>query len=423
MNILVIGSGAREHAICYAISQSSRLRALYAIPGNFGISQLAECHIIDINNYNEIFNFVIKRNVDLIIVGPEVPLVNGMVDFFTSKKIKIFGPDQFAAQLEGSKSFMKDLCKEYDIPTAQYEKFQNSNDAIKYLETQNYPIVIKADGLAAGKGVTIAEDFKTASIAVQDIFNAKFGEKMDVVIEEFMYGEEASYFVCSDGKDFVSLISAQDHKRIGENDTGPNTGGMGAYSPAPVFTDKVKKQVDDEIIRPTLKAMIDKGHPFKGILYAGLMIKNEKAKLVEYNIRFGDPECQVLMMSLKSDLIELISRSIDGSINNYECDWYDEDCATVVLASKGYPGEFKKNTEIRGLDKITTNQNLQIFHAATIKSEKKILANGGRVLSITAKDTSLRSALNTIYNEIKKIDWDECYYRNDIGQKALKNEY
>ena len=423
MNILVIGSGAREHAICYAISQSSRLRALYAIPGNFGISQLAECHIIDINNYNEIFNFVIKRNVDLIIVGPEVPLVNGMVDFFTSKKIKIFGPDQFAAQLEGSKSFMKDLCKEYDIPTAQYEKFQNSNDAIKYLETQNYPIVIKADGLAAGKGVTIAEDFKTASIAVQDIFNAKFGEKMDVVIEEFMYGEEASYFVCSDGKDFVSLISAQDHKRIGENDTGPNTGGMGAYSPAPVFTDKVKKQVDDEIIRPTLKAMIDKGHPFKGILYAGLMIKNEKAKLVEYNIRFGDPECQVLMMSLKSDLIELISRSIDGSINNYECDWYDEDCATVVLASKGYPGEFKKNTEISGLDKITTNQNLQIFHAATIKSEKKILANGGRVLSITAKDTSLRSALNTIYNEIKKIDWDECYYRNDIGQKALKNEY
>ena len=423
MNILVIGSGAREHAICYAISQSSRLRALYAIPGNFGISQLAECHIIDINNYNEIFNFVIKRNVDLIIVGPEVPLVNGMVDFFTSKKIKIFGPDQFAAQLEGSKSFMKDLCKEYDIPTAQYEKFQNSNDAIKYLETQNYPIVIKADGLAAGKGVTIAEDFKTASIAVQDIFNAKFGEKMDVVIEEFMYGEEASYFVCSDGKDFVSLISAQDHKRIGENDTGPNTGGMGAYSPAPVFTDKVKKQVDNEIIRPTLKAMIDKGHPFKGILYAGLMIKNEKAKLVEYNIRFGDPECQVLMMSLKSDLIELISRSIDGSINNYECDWYDEDCATVVLASKGYPGEFKKNTEIRGLDKITTNQNLQIFHAATIKSEKKILANGGRVLSITAKDTSLRSALNTIYNEIKKIDWDECYYRNDIGQKALKNEY
>jgi phosphoribosylamine--glycine ligase len=402
MNILVIGSGAREHAICYAISQSSRLSALYAIPGNFGISQLAECHIVDINNYNEIFNFVIKRNVDLIIVGPEVPLVNGMVDFFTSKKIKIFGPDQFAAQLEGSKSFMKDLCQEYDIPTAQYEKFQNSNDAIKYLETQNYPIVIKADGLAAGKGVTIAEDFKTASIAVQDIFNAKFGEKMDVVIEEFMYGEEASYFVCSDGKDFVSLISAQDHKRIGENDTGPNTGGMGAYSPAPVFTDKVKKQVDDEIIRPTLKAMIDKGHPFKGILYAGLMIKNENAKLVEYNIRFGDPECQVLMMSLKSDLIELISRSIDGSINDYECDWYDEDCATVVLASRGYPGEFKKNTEIKGLEKITADQNLQIFHAATIKSEKKILANGGRVLSITAKDTSLRSALNTIYNEIKK---------------------
>ena len=423
MNILVIGSGAREHAICYAISQSSRLNALYAIPGNYGISQLAECHIIDINNFNELHNFAIKKNIDLIIVGPEVPLVNGVVDFFTSNKIKIFGPDKFAAQLEGSKSFMKDLCKEYNIPTAQYEKFQNSNDAIKYLETQSYPIVIKADGLAAGKGVTIAEDFKAASMAVQDIFNHKFGENMDVVIEEFMHGEEASYFVCSDGKDFISLISAQDHKRIGENDTGPNTGGMGAYSPAPVFTDNVKKQVDNEIIKPTLRAMIDKGHPFKGILYAGLMIKNEKAKLVEYNIRFGDPECQVLMMSLKSDLIDLITCSIDGSIKDYKCDWYDEGCATVVLASKGYPGEFKKNTEIKGLENITTDQNLQIFHAATVKSEKKILANGGRVLSITAKDTSLRSALNTIYNEIKKIDWNECYYRNDIGHKALKNEY
>ena len=420
MNILVIGSGAREHAICYAVSRSSRLTELYAIPGNYGISQLAECHIIDINNFNEIYAFAIKKNIDLIIVGPEVPLVNGIVDYFTSKKIKIFGPDKFAAQLEGSKSFMKDLCREYNIPTAQYEKFQNSDDAIKYLEKQSYPIVIKADGLAAGKGVTIAEDFKAASIAVQDVFNHKFGENMDVVIEEFMHGEEASYFVCSDGKDFVSLISAQDHKRIGEGDTGPNTGGMGAYSPAPVFTDNVKKQVDTEIIKPTLRAMINKGHPFKGILYAGLMIKNEKAKLVEYNIRFGDPECQVLMMSIKSDLIDLITYTIDGSIKDYKCDWHDEDCATVVLASKGYPGEFKKDTEIRGLENIVTNQSLQIFHAATVESEKKILANGGRVLSITAKDTSLRSALNTIYNEIKKIDWDECYYRNDIGHKAFK---
>jgi len=423
MNILVIGSGAREHAICYAVSRSSRLTELYAIPGNYGISQLAECHIIDINNFNEIYGFAIKKNIDLIIVGPEVPLVNGIVDYFTSKKIKIFGPDKFAAQLEGSKSFMKDLCREYNIPTAQYEKFQNSDDAIKYLEKQSYPIVIKADGLAAGKGVTIAEDFKAASIAVQDVFNHKFGENMDVVIEEFMHGEEASYFVCSDGKDFVSLISAQDHKRIGEGDTGPNTGGMGAYSPAPVFTDNVKKQVDTEIIKPTLRAMINKGHPFKGILYAGLMIKNEKAKLVEYNIRFGDPECQVLMMSIKSDLIDLMTYTIDGSIKDYKCDWYDEDCATVVLASKGYPGEFKKDTEIKGLENIVTNQSLQIFHAATVESEKKILANGGRVLSITAKDISLRSALNTIYNEIKKIDWDECYYRNDIGHKALKNEH
>ena len=422
MNILVIGSGAREHAMCYSICQSSKLSKLHVIPGNYGISKLAECHSLDINNFDEIYGFSIKKQIDLIVVGPEVPLVNGIVDFFTSRKIKIFGPNQFAAQLEGSKSFMKDLCKEYNIPTAGYEKFNNSNAAIKYLETQIFPIVIKADGLAAGKGVTIAEDFETASNAVQDIFNNKFGENMDVVIEEFMSGEEASYFVCSDGKNFISMISAQDHKRIGDNDTGPNTGGMGAYSPAPIFSEKVKKQVDKEIIKPTIKAMIHKGYPFKGILYAGLMIENEKARLVEYNIRFGDPECQVLMMSLKSDLIDLMLHTIEGTIIDYHCDWYNEKCATVVLASNGYPGEFKKGTVIKGLETINTDMNLQLFHAATTRSENKILANGGRVLSITAKDESLRSALDKIYNEINKIEWKECYYRRDIGHRALKNE-
>ena len=420
MNILVIGNGAREHSLCYAINKSPYLSKLFSIPGNYGIGQIADCHNIDINDFNKIHQFVIKNNIELIVVGPEGPLVNGIVDFFFDKNIKIFGPQKSAAQLEGSKSFVKDLCKEYNIPTADYRKFENLEDAKVYLKKQKYPLVVKADGLAAGKGVTIVEKYEDAIRDVEDIFNNKFETKMNVVVEEFMEGDEASYFICSDGNDFISLLSAQDHKRIGEHDTGPNTGGMGAYSPAPIFNEIVKKQVDEEIIKPTLNAMKKRGIPFKGILYAGLMIKDQKARLVEYNIRFGDPECQVLMLNMKSDIIELMLSSIDENIKDHKSNWHETSSATVVMSTKGYPGLYEKGSIIKNLSSIENSDDFQIFHAATAYKDGKIKSNGGRVLSITAKDKSLELALNKIYNEIKNIDWPEGYYRKDIGFKAFK---
>ena len=420
MKILVIGSGAREHSLCYAIRKSLLTSELYAAPGNYGISEIANCVDINIGDFEKIYEFINSNSIDLVVIGPEEPLVNGIVNFLSEREVRVFGPDKFAAQLEGSKGFMKDLCKLNNIPTAAYEKFSSLDKSLEYLENQSFPIVIKANGLAAGKGVTIAEDKKIAEDALQDIFNGKFGPDMDVVIEEFMDGEEASYFVCCDGKNFISLESAQDHKRIGENDKGPNTGGMGAYSPAPIFDNEIKKQVDEEIIKPTLKALVKQGHPYKGVLYAGLMIKNNHAKLVEYNIRFGDPECQVLMLRMKSDIVELMLECIDGKIKRDTLDWEDDHCATVVLASKGYPGQFKKRTEIKGLNKIKKNDSLQVFHASTLEEEGKVLANGGRVLSVTGKASSLSEALNKTYIEINNIDWYEGYYRKDIGQKGLR---
>ena len=419
MKILVLGNGAREHSLCYAISRSPLTTSLFCIPGNYGISLLAECKDLDLNDFKSIHSYCVEKFIDLIVVGPEVPLVSGIVDYFLSKNIKIFGPNKYASQLEGSKSFMKDLCKNYSIPTAAYSTFDNFEDAVKYLKKQSLPIVVKANGLAAGKGVTVADNFEMAEKALKEIFENKFGINMTAVIEEFMEGEEASYFVCTDGTEFISLESAQDHKRIGENDTGPNTGGMGAYSPAPIFTDEIKKQVDDEIIYPTLNAMRELGHPYQGILYAGLMIKNGKAKLVEYNIRFGDPECQVLMLRMKSDIVQLMLSCIDKDLHNFELKWEDDHCATVVMASNGYPGSFEKETVINGIDNLENTDTFQVFHAATAIKDKKIIATGGRVLSVTAKNASLGKALSKIYDSIHLIDWPEGYYRKDIGKKAL----
>ena len=419
MKILVLGNGAREHSLCYAISRSPLTTSLFCIPGNYGISLLAECKDLDLNDFKSIHSYCVEKFIDLIVVGPEVPLVSGIVDYFLSKNIKIFGPNKYASQLEGSKSFMKDLCKNYSIPTAAYSTFDNYEDAVKYLKKQSLPIVVKANGLAAGKGVTVADSFEMAEKALKEIFENKFGINMTAVIEEFMEGEEASYFVCTDGTEFISLESAQDHKRIGENDTGPNTGGMGAYSPAPIFTDEIKKQVDDEIIYPTLNAMRELGHPYQGILYAGLMIKNGKAKLVEYNIRFGDPECQVLMLRMKSDIVQLMLRCINKDLHNFELKWEDDHCATVVMASNGYPGSFEKETVINGIDNLENTDTFQVFHAATAIKDKKIIATGGRVLSVTAKNASLGKALSKIYDSIHLIDWPEGYYRKDIGKKAL----
>jgi len=420
MKILVLGNGAREHALCYAINKSPKTSAIFAIPGNYGISKIAHCNKIDLSDFEAIHVFCQKNEIELVVVGPEVPLVEGIVDFFIDKNIKIFGPEKFAAQLEGSKGFMKDLCKEYNIPTASYERFDDEESALTYLKTQQTPIVIKADGLAAGKGVTVAEDYADAEQAVKEIFGGRFGKGMEVVIEAFMEGEEASYFICTDGIDFVSMVSAQDHKRVGEGDTGPNTGGMGAYSPAPIFTQEIQEQVDKKIIQPTLKAFQDKSCPYKGILYAGLMIHNGIAKLVEYNIRFGDPECQVLMLRMKSDLVEMMLNSIEGKIKDTNLEWGDDHCATVVMASNGYPGKFEKKTIIKNLDKLTNDNNFQVFHASTLNEDSNIKADGGRVLSITAKSNTLENALDKIYDSINLIDWPQGYFRKDIGFRAIK---
>ena len=421
MNILVLGNGAREHALCYAITKSQKLTKLFCAPGNYGISNVAEVHNFDINNFDMLYDFCTEKAIDLVVVGPEVPLVNGVVDFLEAKDIKAFGPKKVPAKLEGSKIFMKDICAQYNIPTAKYKNFIEKTAAEAYLHKQPLPVVIKASGLAAGKGVTIATTLDEGLNAINDIFNDKFGSGCELVIEEFMDGEEASYFVFTDGKNYIPLSSAQDHKRIGDGDTGPNTGGMGAYSPAPVFTQAIQDQVNKEMIEPTLKAMRDLGTPYQGILYAGVMIKNNYAKLVEYNVRFGDPECQVLMLRLRSDIVELILGTIEGNIHKIHTDWNNNHVATVVMASNGYPGEYKKGTIIRCLDTAEDHENIEIFHAGTEFKNNEVLAVGGRVLSVTSSDRDLKSALKNIYSAIKTIDWTESTYRKDIGWRAIEN--
>ena len=421
MNILVLGNGAREHALCYSIAKSQKLTNLFCAPGNYGISKIAEVHNFDINNFDMLYDFCTEKSIDLVVVGPEVPLVNGVIDFLETKGIKAFGPKKVPAKLEGSKIFMKDVCAQYNIPTAKYQNFEEKAAAEDYLHKQPLPVVIKASGLAAGKGVTIATTLDEGLNAINDIFNDKFGSGCELVIEEFMDGEEASYFVFTDGKNYIPLSSAQDHKRIGDGDTGPNTGGMGAYSPAPVFTQLIQDQVNKEMIEPTLKAMRDLGTPYQGILYAGVMIKNNYAKLVEYNVRFGDPECQVLMLRLRSDIVELILGTIDGNIHKIHTDWNNNHAATVVMASIGYPEEYKKGTIIRSLDATEDLANIEVFHAGTEFKNNEVLAVGGRVLSVTSSDRDLKSALENIYSAIDTIDWTESTYRKDIGWRAIEN--
>ena len=420
MNVCVIGSGGREHSLCFKLKQSTKLKNLYCIPGNAGTEEIAQNINIDISDFEKTYSEIIKRNIDLVIVGPEIPLVSGITDFFEDKGIKVFGPSKKASQLEGSKIFMKNLCKKFNIPTAQYHEVKNIDDAKEALKNFNEPIVVKSDGLAAGKGVTICETKELAIKDIQNILNGKFSSSNKVIIEEYLDGEEASYFVITDGENFKQIGTAQDHKRIGENDTGPNTGGMGAYSPAPIFTPKIKEQVDREIITPTLNALKKNGHPYKGILYAGLMIKDGYARLVEYNIRFGDPECQVLMLRMKNDLIKLILDCLEGSLSKTKLEWEDDNSATVVVAAKGYPGDYKKNTKIIGYENFESNDLFQVFHAGTKHDGNNLLANGGRVLSVTAKNKNLRDALNMIYAYIGQLDWPDGYYRRDIGKKAIK---
>ena len=421
MNIGIIGSGGREHSICFKLKQSSLVNRIYCIPGNAGTSELSENLNIDINDFEKIYREIKNKDIKLLIVGPEVPLVNGIVDYFQKKNIKVFGPNKNASRLEGSKLFMKKICKDFNIPTAKYEEITSENQAKKIINNFNFPIVVKSDGLAAGKGVTICKNKKEAIKDILEILNGKFKSSKKVIIEEFLKGEEASYFIISDGKNYLPIGTAQDHKRIGENDTGLNTGGMGAYSPSKIISKDIEKKILKKIIAPTIKAMESIGSPYKGILYAGLMIDKSEPKLIEYNIRLGDPECQVLMMRLKNDLLDLILSTFNNSLREKKISWIKKPGITIVAASKGYPGKFDTLKEIKNLKNIKVDKSQQLFHAGTIKSKGgKILSNGGRVLNSTVIDSDLLKARKKALKILDKIKWKNKYYRRDIGFRVIK---
>ena len=420
MNIGVIGSGGREHAICYKILQSPKVNKLYCIPGNAGTENICTNLEVDISNFNEIYESIKKNNIDLIIVGPEIPLVQGITDFLEEREIKVFGPSKKASQLEGSKIFMKDICKKYNIPSAKYVEIKNIDDAEKILKDFNCPIVVKSDGLAAGKGVTICKTKQDALKDISNILKGKFKSSNKVIIEEFLEGEEASYFVVTDGTNFKQIGTAQDHKRIGEGDTGLNTGGMGAYSPSLIINDEVEKKIIEKIITPTLMGMKEMGCEYKGILYAGLMIKDNEPKLIEYNIRFGDPECQVLMMRLEDDLIDIITSTINNSLDNAKLRWSSKPCITVVAASNGYPEKFEINKEIQNLPSDFKSKSEQIFHAGTIKKNNKIFSNGGRVLNSTVSLNTMKASRDKALKLLDQVKLENKYYRKDIGWRAIE---
>ena len=422
MNLAVIGSGGREHAICYKLKQSPKIKKLICIPGNAGTQKIAENVKEDISNFEAIYQIIKNKNIDIVIIGPEQPLVDGLVDYLNEKKVKVFGPSKFSSQLEGSKAFMKNLCKKNNIPTANFGVFENFNDASNFIKKNGAPIVVKADGLAAGKGVAICTSIEDALKKTKLILEGKFKSSSRVVLEEFLEGEELSYFVIADEKSYCFFGSAQDHKRVGERDTGLNTGGMGAYSPTPLLTDKLEKKIKKKIIEPTLKAMKNLGHTYKGILYAGLMIKKNEPYLIEYNIRMGDPECQVLMMRLKTDLFEIIEHTINNKINNLKIKWSKKSCITIVLCAKGYPSNYIRDSEIKNLTSVLTDKNNQIFHAATYEKNNKIYSNGGRVLNVTSLSKNLTEARNKSLNNIDKINWKDGFFRKDIGWTVINNK-
>ena len=423
MNILLIGSGGREHAIAKKLYESPDTKKIFCTPGNPGTEKYAVSVVLNTSNHNEILGYCKNNEINLVVIGPEIPLVEGLVDFLNKYNILVFGPKKLAAKLEGSKKFTKEICEKYNIPTAKYKSFNEENLAIDYLKTQNFPIVIKADGLAAGKGVIIAENLNEGIDAIKKNFSGIFDEAGNkIIIEEFLIGEEVSFFILADENNFIELTSAQDHKRIGLNDTGPNTGGMGAYSPAPIMTEELKKKTIERIIKPTLEAMKKLGCPFTGILYAGLMITNEGPKLIEYNVRFGDPECQVILPRLKTDLLSLIVNCCRNKLSESIVEWNKNYALTIVMASEGYPGSYKKDQLITGIDSAEKNPNTTIFHAGTKKSGNSIMTNGGRVLSVTCFGKTVKEANLNAINAIKLIKWDNSYYRSDIGWRAIERE-
>src|SRR5215204_2827642 len=423
MNILLLGAGGREHALAWKIAASPLVERLYCAPGNAGISQEAGLVALEIADHRAVIDFCRSHRIELVVVGPEAPLCAGIVDDLTAAGIKAFGPSKAAARLEGSKGFTKDLCRAHDIPTAAYQRFTAAEPARAYVRTQRTPIVIKADGLAAGKGVVIATSVAEAESAVDMMFAGALGEAgAEVVVEEFLEGEEASFFALCDGNAAIALASAQDHKRVFDGDQGPNTGGMGAYSPAPVMTPELSKRVMDEIVLPTIAAMKAKGSPYRGVLYAGLMITPRGPKLIEYNVRFGDPECQVLMLRLMSDLVPALLACSDGMLKNFDLRWYPEAALTVVMAAKGYPGSYAKGSVIEGLEAAAQIEGVEIFHSGTAAEAGQILANGGRVLNVSALGKTVAEAQARAYAAIDRIRWSEGFCRRDIGWRAVERE-
>ena len=420
MKIGIIGSGGREHSICQIIKNSKKVDKIYCFPGNAGTAEIAENITINIDNFNIVKNFVLEKKIDLVIIGPEKPLVDGLVDYLEKYKIKVFGPNKLSSQLEGSKIFTKKLCEKFNIPTAKFGIFKNEAEAKNYLRNSKYPIVIKADNLASGKGVYISNNINEAQIAVEEIFNGKFGNANKLLIEEFLSGEEMSFFTIHDGKTFKTFGTAQDHKRVLEGDKGKNTGGMGAYSPSRLINDKLEKKIINKIINPTLEGLKKLNISYKGFLYTGLMIVNDEPYLVEYNVRMGDPECQTIIPKLKTDLIEIFLACCDGKLNKINIEWLNKKSLCIVLCSRGYPDIYKKNLEIDNLNRIQLNEDEFLFHAGTKKKYKKIYAIGGRVLNFVCLSREFADCKQKIITNIEKLNWTDGFYRKDIGHKVIK---
>ena len=420
MKVGIIGSGGREHAICESLKNSNKIDEIFCFPGNAGTEDIAKNIILDLNNFENIKNFVLEKKIDLVVVGPEKPLVDGIVDYLEKFNIKVFGPNKIASQLEGSKIFTKNLCQKFNIPTAKFGIFQNKNDSKKFLKESNFPTVIKADNLASGKGVYICNNEIEGNIAIEEIFNGKFGKAENLLIEEFLKGEEMSFFTINDGNIFKNFGSAQDHKRVLEGDKGKNTGGMGAYSPSRLLNSDLEKKIINKIIKPTLKGLSELGGEYKGFLYAGLMIVDNEPYLIEYNVRMGDPECQTILPKLKTDLVEIFLACCDKKLNKIDIEWSNKKSLCIVVCSKGYPDNFNKDIEIENLKNIKLNNNEYLFHAGTSKKNNKIYAIGGRVLNLVTLSDDFNIARQTIIKNLNNLNWLGGFYRKDIGFKVIK---
>ncbi len=419
MKVGIIGSGGREHALCHALRKSGKINKIFCFPGNAGTEEISENIDIDLENFTKLKEFILLKKIDLVIIGPEKPLVEGIVDFFEKNNIRVFGPSKIAAKLEGSKIFTKNLCERYKIPTAKFGIFTNEEEANIFIENSKYPLVIKADGLASGKGVYICGDKNEAKDAIKEIFQGKFGKAKNLLVEEFLEGEEMSYFIVSDGKTIKNFGTAQDHKRVLEGDRGKNTGGMGAYSPSRLIDNELEKKILSKIIRPTIKGLENLGTKYKGFLYAGLMIVDSEPYLIEYNVRMGDPECQTILPKLNSDLLDIIISCCDGSLDKTEIKWHNQKSLCVVLCSKGYPDEFKKNLPIKNIKKIELNKNEYCYHAGTKMIKNEVCSSGGRVLNFVCLSKSFKESRNIIFQKLNLLNWNDGFFRKDIGYKVI----